>query len=110
MGRSEFCFPVLLQLKLDDFLPLARLPDRHLVDVRIALACVAEGVVVNRAQHPILLVNIPLGPGIARDEFGPAFLADHADLWCFLLRDHSSMMTGYMREGRVGGQGLVQCG
>ena len=37
-------------------------------EVRLALASVAEGMIVGRAEHPFLLVDIPLGPGIERHE------------------------------------------
>ena len=83
---------------------LARLSDWHFVDMLIALAFVAIGVVEDRAQHPFLLVHIPLGPSIASNEFRPALFADHADFWFFPLSHHSRMMTDIAREGRVGGQ------
>ena len=65
----------------------------NILNAGIALALVTIGIVVNRAEHPFLIINVPLGPSIAGDKFGAALLAHHPNLCCFPLDAHSSMMA-----------------
>lgn len=44
-------------------------------EMRFGFTFVAEGVVVGGAEHPLLLLDIPFGPGVEGDEVRAATLA-----------------------------------
>lgn len=71
---------------------LSALSERDFLNVSVALAVVAIGVVIGGTQRPILCVFVPLGPCIARHKLGTAFLANHPNLSRFPARAHSRMM------------------
>ena len=77
---------------------LAPLSKGDFLNVSVALAMMAIGVVVDRAQRPILCIGVPFGPSIARHKLRTAFLANHPNLSRFPARAHSRMMARMQRE------------
>src|ERR1044072_7314444 len=53
-----------------------RLAELNLLEPRLLLAVVAEGIIVGGAEDPILLGDVPFGPGIASDGVPAAHVAD----------------------------------
>ena len=99
---------------------LSRTPDQVRVDelggrreldfdeAAFAFALMAMAVIENGAEHPFLLVDVPIGPGIAADFIRAAGAADNRDALAVVRHPASLPKSG--RRSKDGGSRLVRSG